>query len=145
MESLKTYAKQEEGLTLVEVLASIVILTLVLFAFSSIYTHSWKATAHSKNIIDTTYIAQKEMEKLYRLSKDRTYEETIMILTNSRDFIEVEEGVFENTTTYEGAKVKLSFYDVEDSFLKKAIVSIYKENEVEADVLMENRLKWKAG
>ena len=58
----------ESGLSLVEVLASIVILTLLLTTFLMMFLQSAKVNKTSENIIDATYIAQTEMEKIYALS-----------------------------------------------------------------------------
>lgn len=62
--------RNEEGLTLVEVLASIVILSIVLTTFLLIYAQSAKTTYQSEETIDATYVAQTEMEKIYEISKN---------------------------------------------------------------------------
>ncbi|MFJ7936426.1 hypothetical protein [Sporosarcina sp. NPDC096371] len=59
---------KESGLSLVEVLASIVILTLLLTTFLMMFLQSAKVHKASEHVIDATYIAQKEMENLYALS-----------------------------------------------------------------------------
>ncbi|KAA0965335.1 hypothetical protein FQ087_03235 [Sporosarcina sp. ANT_H38] len=58
----------EGGLSLVEVLASIVILTLLLTTFLMMFLQSAKVNKASEHIIDATYIAQEEMENIYALS-----------------------------------------------------------------------------
>ncbi|MEK5039119.1 type IV pilus modification PilV family protein [Sporosarcina sp. FSL K6-3457] len=60
---------QENGLSLVEVLASIVILSLILITFTMMFLYSAKTGKTSENIIDATYVAQTEMEKVYAASK----------------------------------------------------------------------------
>src|SRR5690625_2953976 len=65
----------EDALTLAEVLASIVILTIVLILFSSIFTQSWKSTNRSEANIDATFLAQIEMENMYAFSKNVTLNE----------------------------------------------------------------------
>jgi len=59
----------ENGLSLVEVLASFVILTLLLTTFLMMFIQSAKVNKSSEHIIDATYIAQTEMENMYALSK----------------------------------------------------------------------------
>ncbi|WP_399631806.1 hypothetical protein [Sporosarcina sp. SG10008] len=59
----------ENGLSLVEVLASFVILTLLLTTFLMMFIQSAKVNKASEHIIDATYIAQTEMENIYALSK----------------------------------------------------------------------------
>lgn len=57
--------RNENGITLVEVIASIVILTIILLSAFQLFIQSAKTTETSENIIDATYIAQREMEKFY--------------------------------------------------------------------------------
>lgn len=65
MHMLMRLRHNEKGLTLAEVLASIVILSIILIAGLSIIIQSAKTNKTSENIIDATYIAQKEMENIY--------------------------------------------------------------------------------
>ncbi|HLR42322.1 MAG TPA: type II secretion system protein [Pseudogracilibacillus sp.] len=59
----------ERGVTLVELLASIVIVTIILISVISIFNLTMKSNRTSEEIIDATYVAQTEMEKIYALSK----------------------------------------------------------------------------
>ncbi len=60
----------ENGFSLIEVIASIIILTIILLSIFPLLIQSAKTTADTENIFDATYIAQKEMEKLYLHSKN---------------------------------------------------------------------------
>ena len=60
----------EKGISLVEVLASVVILTLLLTTFLLMFVNSAKINKKSEEIIDATYIAQTEMENIYAVSKN---------------------------------------------------------------------------
>src|SRR5699024_8937847 len=64
----RTFFIEEKGLTLVEVLASFVILSIVLVIFLSIFIQSAKTNQTSEEIVDATYIAQTEMELIYEES-----------------------------------------------------------------------------
>lgn len=68
---------QESGLSLVEVLASIVILTLLLTTFLMMFLQSAKVNKLSEHVIDATYIAQEEMENIYALTTNGTREGAI--------------------------------------------------------------------
>lgn len=63
---------KESGLSLVEVLASIVILTLLLTTFLMMFLQSAKVNKASEHVIDATYIAQAEMENIYGVSTSGT-------------------------------------------------------------------------
>ena len=77
---------QENGLSLVEVLASIVILTLLLTTFLMMFLQSAKVNKASEHVIDATYIAQVEMENIYGLSINGTREAAIKELVEHRGY-----------------------------------------------------------
>lgn len=59
--------KNEQGLTLIEVVASIVLIAIILISFSNFFIQSKKTGISSASIINATYIAQVEMEKIYKI------------------------------------------------------------------------------
>lgn len=61
--------KNENGLSLIEVVASILIISVILISFSSFFIQSKKVNVQSNNISDATYTAQAEMEKIFLVSK----------------------------------------------------------------------------
>ena len=56
------------GLTLIEVIASLAIISIILISFLGLILQSKKTNVSSEGIHDATYEAQKVMEKLYTLS-----------------------------------------------------------------------------
>lgn len=64
---LKRYAKNEAGLTLVEVLASIVILSLIIVTFLAFFINSARTTEISSDNLDANFIAQEYMEEIYNI------------------------------------------------------------------------------
>lgn len=62
--------KNNKGFTLVEVLAAIVIMTIIITSVISILNLTAKTNRTSKEIIDATYVAQQEMERIYKLSEE---------------------------------------------------------------------------
>jgi prepilin-type N-terminal cleavage/methylation domain-containing protein len=82
-DSLFHSLKNEKGLTLIELLASIVILSIILLSFMTFFTNSFKYNAVSSDKINTTNIAREvqedfkvntvknqELKKLIRESRD---------------------------------------------------------------------------
>lgn len=61
---------KESGFTLVEVLVSVVLLTIIITIFLNIFIQSAKTNATSEELVDATYLAQIEMEKIYSESLD---------------------------------------------------------------------------
>lgn len=79
--NLKRYFRNQEGATLVELIAAIAILAIVVTSFLSFFIQSAQTTHSSEEITDATYLAQQEMEHLYHLSDTMTLEESIAELT----------------------------------------------------------------
>ena len=61
--------QNEKGVTLVEVVASFVILVILLVSFYTLFIQTAKTTKSSEDIVDATYIAQTEMEHIFNASK----------------------------------------------------------------------------
>ena len=63
--------KEEEGFSLIEVVASIVILSVILLSVFGILIQSNKVTRTSQDINSATYTAQVIMEDFYQYAKDK--------------------------------------------------------------------------
>lgn len=59
----------QSGLSLVEVIASILLLSIILISIFTMLTHSARTTKNSEEIIRATYLAQSEMEIFYSYSQ----------------------------------------------------------------------------
>ncbi|ARF13106.1 type IV pilus modification PilV family protein [Sporosarcina ureae] len=56
------YVKKNSGMTLVEVLASLVLLSIIIISFLAVFPTVAKQNKASEEFMDATYIAQSEME-----------------------------------------------------------------------------------
>lgn len=110
---------KQSGFTLVEVIASIVIITIILVSFFTFFINTAKTTKTSNDIFDATYYAQKEMEKLYNLTQTNIVAKSLSI--NEKTAI-IESAItnnpFNGTPEYEANK---DYYYKKDgnSFVKK--------------------------
>jgi prepilin-type N-terminal cleavage/methylation domain-containing protein len=68
---MKEMPRNENGLTLIEILAAIVIMSLVLICFMAVFTQSAKYTAHNQETLTSVEIAEDIIGKV-RLSDDLT-------------------------------------------------------------------------
>ena len=59
------YIRNSKGISIVEVVASFVILAIILMSFMGILVQTKRTNASSETIQDATYVAQAEMEALY--------------------------------------------------------------------------------
>ncbi|WP_342472809.1 hypothetical protein MHH70_05965 [Metasolibacillus sp. FSL H7-0170] len=67
---LKKVINNEQGLSLVEVVASIIILTIILLSFFAFFINTAKTTKTSSTMFDATYYAQREMELFYNITQN---------------------------------------------------------------------------
>lgn len=63
------FLQDNKGFTLLEAIASLLLITIILITFFGFFLQSKKTNSLSETITETTYIAQKEMEQIYLLSK----------------------------------------------------------------------------
>ena len=70
---MKYINQSEEGLTLIEMIAAIVIISIIFISIFSIFISSQKITVASEEIIDATYIAQQAMEETYFITSKSNY------------------------------------------------------------------------
>ncbi|UTR11248.1 hypothetical protein MM300_02640 [Evansella sp. LMS18] len=67
---LVLFTQEESGRTLIEIIASIVLLSIIAIPFAGMFVQSSKSINVSDEIINATYVAQTEMEKIYQLSSE---------------------------------------------------------------------------
>lgn len=77
----------ERGVTLLEILASIVILSIIVLTFLTFFINAARTTHTSADVMDATYQAQTEMEELYNHSATTNYGAMIDELMNDPDIV----------------------------------------------------------
>lgn len=131
------------GFTLIEVLASTVILTLLLTSFLIMFLQSAKINKTSDQIIDATYIAQAEMEEIYAISINTNYNSRKVSL-EKLGYTEksIEKGwhtFIKNGDTGELVKLKLKN---KKGTMDRVLIEVKEKDTLSAQ--MENVLVWKA-
>lgn len=147
MNKLKRKLFQAEGLTLVEVLASIVILSIVITIFLAVFAQTAKTNKVSEEIVDATYLAQQIMEEIYELSltvkKENRKEEL-----EKEGYLPDQENDDETYIKYEdGHSIQITFKkrnDLED--VEDVIVEILdrSDEDEKPKAIMQNMFEWSA-
>jgi len=83
MKTLKNLIKSNTGSIFIEILISLILISMVLLTFMSMFVISAKVNRKSKDVLDATYSAQSLMEKLYDLSLSKSLEITLNELQDS--------------------------------------------------------------
>lgn len=131
----------KNGLTLVEVLASIILISIVLFTFFSFFIQSAKTGKSSEEVVDATYLAQGEMEKLYEISRKADFEDVTNRLVNGLDYTQDEEFVFKKTI--EGLYIQLKFKKHFYPNMTYLVIEVFEQDDgTRPRAKMETILEW---
>ena len=144
----------EKGMTLIEILASIVLLSIIIVSMLSMIVQSSRSNTVSKNIMSATYVAESTMEELNGtvtqstdlttsfpnelnklIKSDGTPKYKILSNTNGQAFIE---------TNVPGYYVYIETNSSSGSNLVKVKVKVYKDQtKAKIEAQMEMLLPWK--
>ncbi|MEG0258627.1 MAG: prepilin-type N-terminal cleavage/methylation domain-containing protein [Lysinibacillus sp.] len=159
MPALKS--QNEKGFTLIEVIASILLITIILISLFSLLVQSNKTTNSSKNIVDATYVAQVEMEKIFSERKVSTLSDvvanrsspwldysvpTAADKTAASQSCSPSVDFFSSSHTFEKTDADFSYKltikpHCKDKNLANVIVEVYEESTLKS--VMENIYTWK--
>lgn len=94
----------EEGMTLVEVLASIVLLSLIITTFLSFFIQAAKTNNRTDAVNEATFIAQEQIELLTYYATTKTVEETLDLMETESNGFAIESNLTKksNETLYTG-------------------------------------------
>lgn len=135
-----------KGLTLVEVLVSIILISLILFTFFSFLIQSAKTGKTSEEVVDGTYLAQLEMEKLYEVSRKGDFNSGIDEIVNSLKYEQTtsttqDEYVFEKSI--DGRYIKLKLKEHSYPGMSYLVIEVFdQENGTMPRAKMETILEW---
>jgi prepilin-type N-terminal cleavage/methylation domain-containing protein len=143
----------EKGMTLIEVLASIVILSIIVVSLLTFFVQSSRTNSVSKNIISATYVAEKSLEEIYEtISKTYMLSDfitanpnpagfTLLSRTYDADSVPVKAIYEKNESTY---YIKMELESAKNSPLVKVKVKVYTDStDVNTEAQMEMLLAWK--
>lgn len=152
-----TIKESESGFTLLEVVASLIIITIILMSFYSFFISTAKTTKTSNEIFNATYYAQKEMEHLYQLSQIEAFNDRISVITAipNGEVEEREKYYYSGTTTIFEKLGDLetdpnnNYYYIlkcipEFNNVTTVIIEVYDEKSGLLKAKMENKIEWRA-
>ena len=148
-----TIRQNESGFSLVEVLASTILITIILLSFFTLFINSAKTTKTSESIVDFTYLAQKEMENVYEkssLSTSTKWDDIKNDIANSNlgyTYLEDRNGytIFKKTVVDVNGYVLLKIKMHENTkydYLTKTIIEVYDAEKNILKAQMETILSW---
>ncbi|WP_074600871.1 type IV pilus modification PilV family protein [Sediminibacillus halophilus] len=134
--------KNESGLTLIEVVVSIAILSIIITTFFAFFAQAAKTNKNADSIVTATYVAERYMEEIYHLSVSCTgYTECENKLA---DEYGNEEGGGKYTEVADGYEVKIELKPLlENSSLGNVMVKVYQSGSSKLEAQMETTINWK--
>lgn len=86
MKKLISHFFSERGITLVEILTSIVILSIIILSLLPMFVQSSRSNHYSKTMMEATYVAEKNLEDLYHLSTTSTFPNGSLMLESEKGY-----------------------------------------------------------
>lgn len=126
---MKGMLSGEEGMTLVEVLASILLLSLIITTFLSFFIQAAKINNQTDTVNAATFIAQEQIELLTYYSETKSAEETLGLIEA------------ESPSTHSGFEVQSEVFKNSGDTLYTGTVTVSKEGKAYAQ--METRLSFR--
>lgn len=74
---MRVIFKNEKGLSILEILASILLLSIIIISFLPLFFQSGKAIEKSGEVIESTYSGQSLMEEIYEISNTISFSKWI--------------------------------------------------------------------
>ena len=133
----------KKGLTLVEILAAIVIISIIFISIITILNLTAKSNRTSHEIIDATYIAQREMEFIYKLSSENVKLESYEDYVVNRE--DGEWTVYrKKTATEDDYFIEIKEDKTEEPMIRIVVQVFDKSSKemIEPKAQMETLLKW---
>ena len=146
---LEPLKQDEKGLTLVEVVASIVLLMILLTFFMNFLNQSAKMNQISKQTVDATHIAQTEMENILSESKNFQLDDRKKALRKYHKVgeeagWEVWKRYTENESEWADFNITLKLTEEGSSpYLTKLIIEVENKQDENSYAMMQHVLTWK--
>ena len=134
----KQLIENEDGVTLVELLAALAILAIIVTSFLAFFIQSARTSSQASHVNEATFLAQQQMEEVVYYSSNFTFKESesgLGLLPAS--------GVYTKTTSIDGYSIRTELSkDTSETFkdaeLYKVIITVNEGSTLRAQ--MENRL-----
>lgn len=135
-----------KGLTLIEVLVSIILISIILFSFFSFFIQSAKTGKTSEEVVDATYLAQVEMEKIYEVSNKGDFKSGINEIVNSLSYKQLSPDSskeYRYSKSQDGFYLTLTFKEHTYPGMSYLVIEVFEhENDIRPRAKMETILEW---
>lgn len=154
MENTRFKILSTKGLTLIEVLLSIILISIILFSFFTFFIQSAKTGKTSEEVVDATYLAQVEMERVYEHSRKGDFNYGIVELIKVSELdpdSNYKQLTFSNPYVFkkkiDDSYIELKLTQHSDSSMSNIVISVFEQdfelvNNQRPRAKMETILEW---
>jgi Tfp pilus assembly protein PilV len=148
MKTLKSLIKSNTGSIFIEVLISLILISMLLLTFMSMFVTSANVNKRSRDVLDATYFAQNLMEELYDLSLSKSLETSLAELQNSILTDSFHEEIADEQVIlgkYDDKDVAITIKDTEDEKLSLVKVEVYSDDTyTQSQAVMQSNFLWQS-
>jgi type II secretory pathway pseudopilin PulG len=139
-----SYFSSEKGITLIEILASLVILSIIIVSLLSMFIQSSKTNNVSKRMVDATYLAETYVEEINNMNNGLTTPSLDNLNTRLTSTYTVDNSCSKcYGVSRDGHYILIQLKGVSTE-LGKVVVKIFKDNtKTKQEAQMELLLSWK--
>lgn len=134
--------RNESGLTLIEVVVSILILTLIITSFLMMFIQATKTNKASERIIDSTYYAQVEMENIHAISDTSSFEDRKTIMNKHLKYETLDLINFIKNDGKSGKYFEVRLLERNELPIVDLLVKVYDSKGGNLEAQMETVLLW---
>lgn len=131
----------QKGMTLIEILASLVILSIITVSLLSLFAQSSRSNQYSKNMSDSTTIAESQMEEIYNLSTTSSFAETVNKLDDDYGYTKTDQDCQTGHCFYKVINDRFVTVHLKDS--GSVVVKVHKDgSKAKKEAQMELLIPW---
>lgn len=124
--NMRAFKRNEQGLTLIEILAALVIISIVILGITAFFSTSVKTTDTTEKLLDASYVNQRYMEELYRISRTGYAERDSRLAEGGW----VKEAENEYVTESSGYYIDLAISDSDAGApLRRILIRVFEDSE----------------
>uniref|UniRef100_A0A942T468 Prepilin-type N-terminal cleavage/methylation domain-containing protein n=1 Tax=Neobacillus citreus TaxID=2833578 RepID=A0A942T468_9BACI len=145
MKTSSSPVNSEKGMTLVEILVSIIVLTIIIISLLSMFVQSSQTNRVSKNMMDATYLAESQIEEINNMntSTDSPSIDNLSSQLVAKGYTQDSSCSYCYSLAKNGHYVFVQLSNV-SAELGKIIVKVYKDNKkTSQEAQMELVISWK--
>ena len=136
----------QKGLTLIEVLLSLVIISIILLAILFVLLQIIRTNKTSQELVNATYVAQTEMEEMYHVSQSEDFDAWIGdVQSSDKDYSyanSMHTIIYDVLNQYT-VEMKISENEELPSPLKRITIHVFElDHSGSPKAKMENLLEW---